>query len=90
MSEVMFTVHAVRPDETGSVEILFRTEEEAREYARGRSRDSRVLSASVTRFHVGQLGTRHPVTWYVDGEEQPPRYHGPIRQLYPTADAKTT
>jgi hypothetical protein len=56
----MFTVQAMRLNETGAVEILFHTEEEAREYARGRSRDPRVLSASATRFHVGQLGTRPP------------------------------
>jgi hypothetical protein len=39
------------------------------------------VSASVTRFTVGELGTRTPVGWYVGGVEQ--REHWD-RQLYPT------
>lgn len=37
--------------------------------------------ASVTRFTVGELGTRSPVGWYVDGAEQRQHWN---RQLYPT------
>lgn len=43
---------------------------------------ARVISASVTRFVVGQLGTRQSVAWYADGIEQPQRFD---RQIYPTA-----
>jgi hypothetical protein len=65
----------------GSVEIVFTSEQEARAYARDRSRDWRITSASITRFTVGELGTRCPVGWYVDGAEQREHWN---RQLYPT------
>jgi hypothetical protein len=76
----VFTVHAVKLGEVGAVEIVLDDERTACAYARDRSRDFRVLSASVTRFTLGELGTRHRVAWYVDGVEQP-RLHD--RQLYP-------
>jgi hypothetical protein len=81
--DVVFTVHATRPDEVGAVEIIYSSEQEARAFAESRSRDLRVQSASVTRFLVGQFGTRHPVALYVDGTEQPQRFDRP--QLYPAA-----
>lgn len=77
----VFSVHTSGPDNVGAVEIIFRTEGEARAFALDRSRDYRVLSASVTRFIVGQLGSRHPVAWYADGVEQARRWD---RRLYPT------
>jgi len=80
----VFTVHVTRPDQVGAVEIIFRSERDAYAYARDRSRDFRVTSASVTRFVLAELGTRHPVAWFRDGEEQPHRFHGPERQFYPT------
>ncbi len=81
--EVVFSVHSTKVGEVGAVEIVFRNEREARRYAKDRSRDWRVVSTSVTSFVIGELGTRHPVAWYVKGEEQPPRFHGPERQFYP-------
>ena len=78
---VVYSVHTARPGEVGAVEIVFTCEHEARAYARDRSKDWRITSASVTRFTVGELGTRSPVGWYVDGVEQ--REHR-NRQLYPT------
>jgi hypothetical protein len=78
---VVYSVHTSRPGEVGAVEIVFTSEEEARAYARDRSTDWRVTSASVTRFTLAQLGTRSPVAWYVEGVEQ--RAHWD-RQLYPT------
>jgi hypothetical protein len=63
------------------VEIVFTNEQEARAYARDRSRDWRITSAGVTRFTVGELGTRCPVGWYIDGAEQREHWN---RQLYPT------
>lgn len=80
---LIFTVHVTKPDEVGAVEIIFSSEHDARDYALSRSRDHRVLAAAVTRFAVGELGTRHPVAWYRDGEEQPVQFHD--RQLYPSA-----
>ncbi|GAA3238393.1 hypothetical protein GCM10017691_38490 [Pseudonocardia petroleophila] len=78
----VFTVHVTRPDEVGAVEIVFTDQHRACSYAADRSRDHRILSASVTRFVVGQLGTRHPVAWFSNGVEQPQRFD---RQLYPTS-----
>jgi hypothetical protein len=84
-AEAVFTVHVTKPDDVGAVEIIFRSERDACSYAKDRSRDFRITSASVTRFVLAELGTRHPVAWFRDGEEQPQRFHGPERQFYPTA-----
>ncbi len=83
MRDHVYSVHATGPDDLGAVEIVFTDECEAVAYARGRSTDWRVLAASVTRFTIGELGTRHPIAWYVDGAEQPPRAARPGR-FYPT------
>jgi hypothetical protein len=83
MSQAVFTVHTMRPNDVGAVEIVFTTEPDARTYALDRSKDFRVLAASVTRFTVGELGTRHPVAWFVDGQEQPQRAARP-GSFYPT------
>ena len=63
------------------MEIIFLDESDARSYARDGSRDWRVLSASVTSYVVGQLGTRHPLVAYRDGGEINPRS---LQQMYPT------
>lgn len=81
---VVYSVHSARPGEVGAVEIVFTGEEEARAYARDRSTDWRVTSVSVTRFTVGELGSRQPVGWYVDGVERRQQWN---RQLYPTDGA---
>ena len=73
----VFSVHTVRPGDEGAVEIVFLSEPEARSYASDRSTDFRVLATSVTRFTVGQLGTRHPLAWFVRGTEQPHRANRP-------------
>jgi hypothetical protein len=82
VSRYAFTVHTVRPDDVGAVEIVFTTEQEARAYAADRSNDFRVLATSVTRFTVGELGTRYPLAWFVNGTEQPRRDPRP-GQTYP-------
>lgn len=82
MTDIVFSVHTSKPDDVGAVEIIYLTEGEARAYAQDRSRDYHVLSASVTSFMVGQLGTRRSVAWYVDGAEQDQRRN--THQLYPT------
>lgn len=83
MIRSIYSVHTTRPDDVGAVEIVFITEREACTYAKDRSTDWRVLAASVTRFTVGELGTRHPVAWYIDGVEQPHRKPRP-GAFYPT------
>ena len=72
----VYAVHITRPDEVGAVEIVFEDERQARDYARSRSSDFRVLAVSVTSYVLGQLGTRHPVAWYSNGQEQHPRDNG--------------
>lgn len=81
MSDTVYSVHATKPDNVGAVEIVFRSEGEARTYAQSRSRDDHVLSTSVTSFHVGRLGTRRSVAWFVDGVEQSVSF---TRRMYPT------
>jgi hypothetical protein len=76
-------VHTTRRDEVGAVEIVFEDERQARDYARSRSTDYRVLAVSVISYVLGQLGTRHPVAWYRNGQEQPPRAARP-GTYYPT------
>jgi hypothetical protein len=66
MGERVYAVHATRPEEVGSVEVIFSDEQAARAYAVSRSTDHRVLAVSVTEFVMGELGTRHPVAWYRD------------------------
>jgi hypothetical protein len=83
MIEVVFTVHTARPDDAGTVEVVYGSEREARAFAESRSRDLSVVSASVTRFLVGQFGTRHPIALYVAGAEQPQWFNHP--HLYPSA-----
>ncbi len=84
-SAVVFAVHTTRPDEgAGAVEVIFTDERSARSYALSRSADHRITSASVTRYTLGQLGARHPVTWFRDGEEQDIRGTRPDRRYYPT------
>ena len=83
-NERVYAVHTNRSDEVGAVEIVFTSASEARRYARSRSNDHRILSASVTSYVVGQLGTRNPVAWYVDGQEQYPRAERPGGRYYPT------
>jgi len=80
VSDVVYSVHATKPDEVGGIEVIFASEREAREYARSRSTDDRVLSTSVTSFRVGRLGTRSAVAWFIDGTEQPRSF---VRRLYP-------
>ena len=48
---VVFAVHTTRPDEgAGAIEVIFTAERSARSYARSRSNDWRITSASVTRY----------------------------------------
>jgi hypothetical protein len=68
----------------GAIEVIFIDERSARAYARSRSNDWRTTSASVTRYTLDRLGTRHPVVWYQHGDEQDIRATRPDRRYYPT------
>ena len=82
VGEHVYAVHATRPDEVGSVEVIFHDEPSARAYAVSRSGDHRVLAVSVTEFVLGELGSRQPVAWYRDGQLQDQRAPRPVA-LYP-------
>jgi hypothetical protein len=73
VGEHVYAVHATRPDEVGSVEVIFPDEPSARAYAASGSDDHRVLAVSVTEFVMGELGSRQPVAWYRDGQLQDQR-----------------
>lgn len=77
----VFFVHTSRPDGIGAIEVVFDNQRAAEEFAVDRSKDQGVLSASVTRYFVGELGNRRPISWFVDGVEQPRRFD---RRSYPT------
>lgn len=77
----VFSVHASKPDDIGAIEVVFDNQRAAEEFAADRSKDLGVPSASVTRYFVGELGTRRPISWFVDGIEQPRRFD---RHPYPT------
>ncbi len=82
---VVFTVHTTRSDTgAGAVEVIFVDEHAARTYARSRSNDWRITSASVTGYTLDQLGARHPISWYQGGDEQDIRATRPDRRYYPT------
>ena len=82
MGDRVYAVHATRPEEVGSVEVIFNDEQVARDYAISRSTDYRVIAVSVTEFAIGELGSRHPVAWYRDGQLQDQRASRP-GPLYP-------
>lgn len=48
----IYTVHTMKPDEIGAVEIVFTDERDARAFTQNRSTDLRVISASVTQSGV--------------------------------------
>ncbi len=80
---MVFAVHTERPDDAvGAVEIVYASEQDARRYAESRSRDYTITSASITRFTVGQLGTRTAVAWYRNGDEQERQWVD--RTVYPS------
>ena len=89
MGERVYAVHATRPEEVGSVEVIFNDEQAARDYAISRSTDHRVLAVSVTEFVIGELGSRDPVAWYRDGQLQDQRATrpGPLYPVEPWTEA---
>jgi hypothetical protein len=80
----VYAVHATKPDDVGVVEVVWRTERQARKYAAERSTDFHVLATAVTRYQLGVLGARTSIAWYVKGVEQPIRQPRP-GSLYPAA-----
>jgi hypothetical protein len=81
MTEV-FAVHVVRPAEIRPTELICHQLSDAEQYAADRSMDLDVLAAGVTRFLIGELGTRTPVALYVRGVRQQVPYVSDDRMIH--------
>jgi hypothetical protein len=63
--------------------VLFASEAEACAYTKRRSTDFPVVASVVTRYALGELGSRHPVAWYVNGPSSPSRRRDVPRRAPP-------
>ncbi len=63
----VWTVHVVKSNGATFAEVVFDAAGAAGDYARTRSGDAGVRAAAVTRFTVGELGTRTTAIWYERG-----------------------
>lgn len=66
MTEV-WAVHVVKKVGTTFAEAVFGDPDLAEAYARPRSSDAGVGGTAVTRYTLGELGTRDTVGWFVGG-----------------------
>ena len=63
----VWTVHVLKDAGATFAEAVFPDQVRAEEYAGKRSGDAGVRGTAVTRFTVGELGSRSTISWYVDG-----------------------
>jgi hypothetical protein len=70
MADVVYAVHAVRPDEICATEVIWTAREKAEAYARELSTDPGVLAGGVTRYTLNSPGERTPVALFVAGQRQ--------------------
>jgi hypothetical protein len=63
----VWTVHVLKDAGATFAEAVFPDQAQAEAYARARSEDAGVRGTAVTRFTVGELGTRSTTGWFVDG-----------------------
>ncbi|HEX4226381.1 MAG TPA: hypothetical protein VHZ97_28725 [Pseudonocardiaceae bacterium] len=77
-----FTVHVTLAGEIRPTQAVFRDEEQACAYAAAASGDDEVLTASVVRFSLGELGTRSWVALFVEGARQQLPYVSDCRTLF--------
>jgi hypothetical protein len=63
----VWTVHVLKDAGATFAEAVFALPREAEAYASRRSTDPGVRGTAITRFTVGELGSRSTVGWYVDG-----------------------
>ena len=70
MAEVVYAVHAIRPDEICATDVIWTVKAKADAYARELSTDPGVLAGAVTRFVLNSPGERSPLALYVKGELQ--------------------
>jgi hypothetical protein len=66
----VFAIHVVLVDEVRATQAIFTDEGQALGYAAQVSNDDEVLAAAVTRFVVGELGSRRNVGMFVRGRRQ--------------------
>jgi hypothetical protein len=81
MTEI-FAVHVVLPAEIRPTELLCGKRSDAEREAKERSKDPEVLAAGVTRFVLGERGTRRPVALYVRGVRQQVPYVSDDRLIH--------
>lgn len=63
----VWTVHVLKDAGATFAEAVFAHHGEAEAYATQRSTDPGVRGTAITRFTVGELGSRSTVGWFVDG-----------------------
>jgi hypothetical protein len=63
----VWAVHVLKDTGATFAEAVFGDQGRAEKYASGRSTDSGVRGTAITRFTVGELGTRSTIGWFVDG-----------------------
>ena len=65
--EKVWAVHVLKDSGATFAEAVFPDQVKAEEYAGERSTDIGVRGTAVTRYTVGELGTRSTINWFVDG-----------------------
>jgi hypothetical protein len=63
----VWAVHVLKDAGATFAEAVFPDRVRAEKYASTRSTDIGVRGTAVTRFTVGELGTRSTISWFVDG-----------------------
>ncbi|WP_214402297.1 hypothetical protein [Pseudonocardia lacus] len=63
----VWAVHVLKDAGATFAEAVFPDQRRAEAYAGTRSSDIGVRGTAVTRFTVGELGTRSTISWFVDG-----------------------
>lgn len=66
--EQVWAVHVLKDSGATFAEAVFPSRLQAEEYAGERSTDVGVRGTAVTRYTVGELGTRSTINWFVGGE----------------------
>ncbi|WP_028920829.1 hypothetical protein [Pseudonocardia acaciae] len=87
-SPFVYAVHAVRPEDIWSTEVVWTMTCDAEEYAGKLSNDPGVLAGAVTRFTLDRPGERHPVALYVSGARQELAHVSDDRRIYANGWAK--
>ena len=63
----VWAVHVLKDAGATFAEAVFGDLPHAEEYAGARSTDVGVRGTAITRFTVGEIGTRSTISWFVDG-----------------------